>query len=105
MTTPGHITDTVTLIGRILARIEAHATTLQDIQWERGRRPASANDAGTRQRGGKPDPTGETATDAPRIRVRDALKATHRDLDRVARDLLILEARMALAIKKWEGEA
>lgn len=99
-----HIPDTIALIRRILTRIEDHAGTLQEIQWDRGRRPTSAHDAGTRQRGGKPDPTGETATDLPRLGVRDALKTAHEDLDKVAAVLLELDTVMVRALERWEGD-
>jgi hypothetical protein len=102
---PAHIHETITLLRRVLDRIEAQSVDLQDVQWDRGRRPATVNDAGTRQRGGKADPTGETAADQPRLKVREALAATHRDLDEAARLLLLLDGRMGLALKKWQGEA
>lgn len=101
---PAKTADLISVIRQTLARIEKEAEVLHDIQWDKGRRPAQANDAGTRQRGGKPDPTGETATDAPRLVVRDAVKATDRDLNEVARQLLTLETRILRARRKWEAE-
>lgn len=91
-------------IVNTLERIKANAELLAQLQWDKGRRPSSANDAGTRQRGGKSDPTGDTACDMSRLKLRDALKATERDLDHLARVTLRLDAMIVLALKHWDGE-
>lgn len=99
-----HVATSLASARAALERVEALSAVLTDVQWTRGRRPATAQDVGTRQRGGKPDPTGDTATDVPRLGVRSALKATARDLDSVVVALGTLERRMASALRSWEGD-
>lgn len=85
-----------------LDRLEAAVRTAGSYQWDRP--PGQKASPGeVRGRGGHSDPTGDTAVDPTRLSVREALRLTHQDADRVFRTVRSMTGRVQHAARRWEG--
>lgn len=85
---------------RALKQIEDHLTLAEDHQWNR---PPNYSDSGEkrRQEGVHSDPTGETASDPVRLRLREAVLATERDSFALRQALYRIEARLRRALEPY----
>lgn len=97
-------------LGDLMRRVVESALNLHTLlpdayeyQW----RPATFRtdrDGGPRPKGGPPsDPTGETAVDPRRLRLRAAVIASERELEEAAGALDAAAGRLRVALEAWRG--
>ena len=96
-------------IHRYIAWARAELDTLEndvnraaEIQWVRAPTSRPDNDE-IRRKNVKPDPTADTALDAQRLAVREALRQVDADLLRLLHGFKSMSGRLQQSVKKWEG--
>lgn len=75
---------------------------VQDLQWERARRPEGAP-TGRRSQGGHADPTADSATDSGRLYVRSVIDRSAPLLVATATTLGGVRRGLEKALARWEG--
>jgi len=82
-----------------MTRISELMIESEDMQWQ-----APANSSSRSADGLTQDPTGETATDDRRLRLRDARKRAIRELTHAEKRLHQAAVELDRAVSAWKGE-
>lgn len=100
---PRHLRSLVDQIEDEIKAIRAVLGTARDAQWMRPRQ-TDAERAASRQKGTHSDPTGETAVDPVRLRLRDAVRRSDVALHGALGGLRGSRRALEGAMRRWDGE-
>lgn len=89
---------------KALARVSRELDAAEAVQWEAAPIPKPREDTSSRAIGGHGDPTADTALDARRQVVREAVVGAHAALESVALQLDEVGIAVRSAVAHWEGE-
>lgn len=94
-----HLAVAASLHARTIGSLLVEA---DEAQWERSRKPGSAQSVG-RSKGTHADPTPGIAMDPARLRLRDAVRHAERTIIFAERDLERAKGRLERALNSWAG--
>ena len=87
---------------RDLKRLRADMVLAYELEWSAPRGPVDAKDPGIRSRGGLSDPTGDTAVNGSRLKLREALKGSERHVEALSKATDVMSTWLAFPLRAYE---